>query len=157
MLAHYVPILLCFKFCPSKIQDKFVASSLQLFAMVDVLSLPAAISNGADELELPCELQILTSWRRLQEVLSCIFEHLGCTDCCAILNPVSNPSKRISTVSSEKLQENLKFEVSRKVFSVMSQLLTAASREDTTSIFEQIIQLVCQTIMHMPASLIRPS
>lgn len=125
--------------------------------MVDVLSLPAAISNGADELELPCDLQILTSWRRLQEVLSCIFEHLGCTDCCAILNPVNNPSKRIAAVSSEKLQENLKFEVGRKVFSVMSQLLTAANREDTTSIFEQIIQLVCQTIMHMPASLIRPS
>ena len=121
--------------------------------MVDVLSLPAAISNGAVELELPCELQILTSWRRLQEVLSCIFEQLGCADCCAILNPVNNPSKRISTVSSEKLQEKLKFEVSRRVFGVMSQLLTAASREDTTSIFEQIIQLVCQTIMH----LIRPS
>ena len=118
--------------------------------MVDTLSLPAAISQSSvvkdtAEVELPSELQILTSWRRLQEFLGCIFERLGCTDCSSILNSVNNPSKRRPTVSTEKLQEDLNFEVCRKVFHVMSQLLTAASREDTTPIFELIIQLVRHT------------
>ena len=133
-----------------RFRTKFVASSLQLFGMVDALSLPAAISQSSvvkdtAEVELPSELQILTSWRRLQEVLGCIFERLGCTDCSSILNLVNNPSKRRPTVSTEKLQEDLKFEICRKVCHVMSQLLTAASREDTTSIFELIIQVVRHT------------
>lgn len=122
--------------------------------MLDVLSLPAAISQSsavkdAIETELPTELQVLTSWKRLLEVLGYIFDQSGCTSYSTILAPMKGAKSR-SVVSSEtvnigcqdNLQEGMKIQVCTKIFCVMSQLLAAASREETASIFDQIIQLV---------------
>ena len=123
--------------------------------MLDVLSLPAAISQRSavkdtTEIKLPTELQVLTSWRRLRELLGYIFDQSGCTNYSTILAPMKGPKSR-SVVSSEtvnigcqdNLQEGMKIQVCTKIFCVMSQLLAAASREETASIFDQIIQLVC--------------
>ena len=147
-----------FSICYVAIADSYLLC-LQLLGMLDVLSLPAAISQRSvvkDATELPTELQVLTSWRRLQEVLGYIFDQSGCTDYSTILAPMKGPESR-SVVSSEtvnigcqdNLQEGMKIQVCTKIFCVMSQLLAAASREETASIFDHIIQLVCHVSLHL--------
>ena len=108
--------------------------------------------KDATEIELPSELHVLTSWRRLQELLGYIFDQSGCTDYSTILSPMKDPkshsvvsSQTVNIGSQDNLQEGLKIQVCTKIFHVMSQLLAAASREETASIFEQTIQLVCHT------------
>ena len=125
--------------------------------MLDVLSLPAVISQSsvakdATEIELPSELHVLTSWRRLQEVLGYIFDQSGCTDYSTILAQMKGPkgrsvvsSQTVNIGSQDNLQKRLKTQVCTKIFGVMSQLLAAASTQETASIFEQTIQLVCHT------------
>ena len=132
--------------------------------MLDVLSLPAAISHSsvvkdATEIELPSELHVLTSWRRFQEVLGYIFDQSGCTDCSTILAQMKGPkghsvvsSETVNIGSQDNLQERLKTQVCTKIFHVMSQLLAAARREETASIFEQTIQLVCRACYFIPLS-----
>ena len=123
--------------------------------MLDVLSLPAGIAQSsavkdATEVELPSELHVLTSWRRLQEVLGYIFDQSGCTDYSTIVAPMKCPkshhvvsSETVNIGSQGNLQEGLKIQVCTKIFCVMSQLLAATSKEETATIFEQTIQLVC--------------
>ena len=110
--------------------------------MVDALSLPAAISKSAVELKLPQQLKLLPSWSRLQQVLGFLLEKVGYQ--VGVRTLVKEQSKKYTKLGQVvgKETKDVASVVFAKVTQTMSQLLTAASREEIASVFEHISKQV---------------